>query len=214
MYTLYWAPGTAAMVPHAALIETGAPYTLAAVDLAGREHDGAAFRKLNPNGRVPVLIDGGRALFETAAIGLYLAAKHPGAGLMPAPGSPAHGRALQWLVYQTNTVQEAFIQWFHPDWQMASEAGRAELKASAERRLSAQWDVIDAGLAEAPYLAGAAPGLPDIYLAMLTRWSRFLPRPAWHWPNLRRAVGQVFPRPAFQRMMKEQGIAWAEAWPG
>jgi glutathione S-transferase len=214
MYRLYFAPGTAAMAPHCALIETGAPYELIGVDLAKREHDGAAYRRLNPNGRVPVLADGETVLFEAAAICLYLAAKHPAAGLMPPPGTPDHGRALQWLVYLTNTVQEGFIQWFHPDWQMASESGRAELKASAERRLSAMWDVVDAGLSQAPYLAGPAPGLPDIYLAMLTRWSRFLPHPAWTRGHIRRAVGAVIARPAFRRMMAEQGIAWAENWPG
>ncbi len=50
MYTLYYSPGSASMAPHAVLEESGAPYTLARVDMAASKHKKAAYLKLNPHG--------------------------------------------------------------------------------------------------------------------------------------------------------------------
>jgi glutathione S-transferase len=69
------------------------------------------------------------------------------------------------------------------------------------------------GIGDGPFVAGPAYGVCDIYLAMITRWSRYLDRPAWRWPNLKRAVAATFPRPAFQRTLQKQGVFWAENWP-
>src|SRR5688572_14622587 len=90
MYRLYWAPGSAAMAPHAMLEEIGVPYELWPVDLeAPRPPD---YFKLNPNGKVPTLVaKDGQAIYESAAICLYLADRHPEAGLAPALDDPLRG---------------------------------------------------------------------------------------------------------------------------
>ncbi len=213
MYKLYWAPGTAAMAPQAVLEEVGAAYEPILLDTAAKRHHAPEYKKLNPNGRIPTLVDGDTVLFETAAICLYIADKHPGAGVAPPPGTPERGRFYQWLVYLTNTVQECALHWHHPDWFADNDAGRAELKAVSERRMAAMWDILDRALAATPYLAGERFSLADIYLTMLARWSRTMPKPAWHWPHIKRLADAVRQRPAFQRMMGKQGIAWPDNWP-
>jgi glutathione S-transferase len=213
MYQLYWAPGTAAMAPQTVLEEIGVPYELIRLDTAAKQHHSPEYRRLNPNAKIPTLIDGNLVLFETAAICLYLADKHQAAGLVPPAGTPERGRFYQWLVYLTNTVQEGFVQWYHPDWHADSEAGRTEVKAASERRLYAMWDILDRALAATPYLAGERYSIADLYLTMLVRWSRAMPRPAWEWPSIRRLADGVHRRPPFQRMMQKQGIAWPENWP-
>ena len=213
MYKLFWAPGTAAMAPQAILEEIGVPYEAVTLDVAAKEHEQAAYKRLNPNGRIPTLVDRDFVIYETAAICLYLCEKHPGANLAPPPGTPARGRFYQWLVFMTNTVQTAFIDWYHPDWSFPDAEGQAGLKRAAEARLERAFGVLDAGVGAGKHLAGDRFGVCDIYLTMLARWSRNLPKPMWQWPNLKRAVGETFPRPAFQRMMQKQGIAWAENWP-
>ena len=142
MYKLYWNPGSASMAPHAALEEIGAIYELAELDFDRNQHKGAEYLRLNPNGRVPTLIHDGKAMYESAAILLYLCERHPDAKLMPLPGSPERGLFLQWLVFCTNTVQEEMMHWWHADYYMDSEAGRAELKRIAERRLAGIWTQI------------------------------------------------------------------------
>ncbi|WP_298720190.1 glutathione S-transferase family protein [uncultured Ferrovibrio sp.] len=212
MYKLFWAPGTAAMAPQAVLEEIGAPYEAVQLDLEARQHEQAEYKTLNPNGRIPTLIDGDFVIFETAAICQYLCDRHPEANLVPL-GGHARGRFYQWLTYMTNTVQVAFTDWFHPDWTFSALDSQAALKAQAEVKLERCAAVLDAGIGESTYMIGTQYTVCDIYLAMLARWSRFQPKPMWHWPNIKRVVAATYTRPAFQRMLQKQGIAWAENWP-
>ena len=206
-YRLFWSPGSAAMAPHAALIEIGQPFelVLASIDAGGHKTDD--YRKLNPNARVPTLVDGDFVIYESAAILMYLAARHRAAKLMPLTGTEEYGRYLQWQIYLTNTVQEAFMHYFHPDY-FCSPASEADLKARAEVRVGTFWTIVDEALgARGPYIAGRQFSTADLYLHMLSRWSRHLAKPAWHYPNIRRAVELVRERPSVQAMMTAQGLS-------
>ncbi|MFL5316606.1 MAG: glutathione S-transferase N-terminal domain-containing protein [Microvirga sp.] len=88
MYALYYFPGNASLLPHMMLREIGAPFELRLVDRAQNAQKSAEYLRLNPNGRIPVLIDGDLVLYETAAVALHLCDRHPEAALAPAPGTP------------------------------------------------------------------------------------------------------------------------------
>lgn len=212
MYKLYWSPGSAAMAPQAVLEEIGVAYEPVRIDLAAKEHEQAAYKTLNPNGRIPTLVDGDFVIFETAAICQYLSDKH--GMLSPALGTQARGRHMQWLTYLTNTVQAFSLDWFHPDWTFATdEAKQAALKAEAERKLYRSFDVINDGIAPgSDHMVEGQFTICDIYLTMVARWSRYFARPMWHWDNINRVVVATHPRPGFQRMMQKQGISWPETW--
>lgn len=213
MYKLYWDAGTAAMAPQTMLEEIGAPYEPIRVDVDAREHRQAAYLAINPTGWIPTLVDGDFVIYETAAICQYLCDKHPDAKLAPPAGTRERGRFYQWLTYMTNTVQVAFVDWFHPDRTFADAALRDAFKPASEKKLTLSFKVLDDGIGANRWMAGEHYTVCDIYLAMLTRWSRFLAEPMWRWPNIRRVVAAARVRPAFQRMMQKQGIAWPEAWP-
>lgn len=206
MYKLFYSPGSAAMAPHALLEEIGAPFELVRVDTKSNEHKKPEYLKLNPNGRVPTLLDGDQAIYETAAIMLHLADKHPGSGMAPAVGTADRARYYQWLVYMTNTVQEAYIEYFHPDYYAKTESGQAEVKAASEARLQPMFAILDKALEKGPYLLGSTFSGADIFLMMMARWSRNMAKPAVTYPNIKRCVDQVLARPAVQRMMKTQGL--------
>jgi glutathione S-transferase len=209
MYTLFWSPGSAAIAPHAMLEEIGAPFELVRVDMQVGAHKRPDYLRLNPHGRVPTLVVDGAPVYETAAICMLLAERHPQIDLAPAPGTRARALYLQWLVYLTNTPQERFLHWFHPDYFVDDAAAQAALKQTAEARIAGMFDRIDAHLAaHGPYLAGEACSAADIFLAMLVRWSRGLAQPVWNRPAVRRCADLVVARPAFQRMLQAQGIAW------
>jgi len=213
MYKLYWAPGTAAMAPQTILEEAGAPYEPILLDVDARQHHRPEYKSINPTGFIPTLVDGDFVIFETAAICQYLCDKHPETKLMPPAGSQARGRAYQWLTYMTNTVQVGYIDWFHPERTFADAPSQAALKKQSEEKLKQSFAVLDGGIGGGKWMAGDQYGVCDIYLAMLTRWSRYLAEPMWLWPNIKRVVGSAYVRPAFQRMMAKQGIAWPERWP-
>ena len=105
MIELHYFPGNASMAPHILLEELGEQFRLRLVDRAVNAQKSPAYLKLNPNGLIPVLVDGDLVLYETAAICLHLVDTHAGAGLAPAAGTPERAHFYKWLVWMTNTVQ-------------------------------------------------------------------------------------------------------------
>ena len=209
MYQLYYYPGNANLAPHILLEEIGADYKLILVDRNRNEHKSPAYLKLNPAGRIPVLIDGDLVLYETAAICLHLADRHAGAGLAPALGSDARAEFYKWLIYLTNTVQAELLLYFYPERLADDAAAAAQIKAHAERRTGEMLDLIEAALAagSGPFLLGADYRAVDAYLLMLCRWTRGLRHPARARPHLARFLDTVMARPATQRAFAAEGIA-------
>ena len=94
MRQLHYFPGNASMAPHILLREIGEPFELVLVDREHDSHKSAAYLRLNPNGLIPVFVDGDLVLYESAAICLHLADSAPQAGLIPAPdGSGLYDQA-------------------------------------------------------------------------------------------------------------------------
>ncbi|MBI1245802.1 MAG: glutathione S-transferase [Alphaproteobacteria bacterium] len=205
---IYGGPGTAVMAPAAILEEIGIGYDWISMDMeAGAARD-PEYLKLNSKGRVPVLIDDGFLLTESAAICLHLAEKFPQAGLLPAPGTRERARAYEWMLFLSNTLQPTLMDWFHPDWVHADPAAHAAIQAQAGERLLRHFDHIDATLAGRgkPYCLGAAVSVADFYVHMLARWSRHQKRPAYAWPAIKRLTDAMKTRPSVIRMMARQGI--------
>jgi glutathione S-transferase len=179
------------------------------VDVAKGENQAPDYLKLNPNGRVPTLVDGERVLYESVAIILYLCELHPEAGLMPAVGENERHLFLQWLIYFTNTVQEELQHWWHAENYGDQKVSRDDMKIVAERRLDAIFSRLDSMLEKAgPYVLGSRFSAADIFLTMLCRWTRQMPKPALAYPSVRRLVDLVTARPAWQAMMQAEGIEW------
>ncbi|TSA15220.1 MAG: glutathione S-transferase family protein [Betaproteobacteria bacterium] len=209
MYQLYYYPGNANLAPHILLEEIGADYKLVLVDRNQNEHKSPAYLKLNPTGRIPVLVDGDLVLYETAAICLHLADRHAAAGLAPAIGSRERAEFYKWIVYLTNTLQAELIVYFYPERLADDAAAAAQVKAHAERRTGDMLDLIEATLAagSGPFLLGAAYRAVDPYLLMLCRWTRGMHHPARARPHLARFLETVMARPATQRAFAAEGIA-------
>ena len=197
------------MAPHAVLREIGCPFETIRVDISKGEQRDPAYLALNPNARVPTLVDGERVIYESAAILLYLCEEHPEAGLMPPVGDPQRGAFLQWLFWLTNTLQEDLQHWWHADNYLDTESARHELKSVSERRLERMFSQLDSRLGEAgPWMLGERFSAIDIFLVMLCRWTRAMARPATSYPNLNRLIGLVTARPAWAAMMLAEGIDW------
>jgi glutathione S-transferase len=130
---LYFSPGNANLAPHMILEEIGLPFELVVVDRAKNEQLSPEYLKLNPSGRIPVLVDDDLVLFETAAICLHLADTHPQANLVPALGTQQRAQLYKWLMYMTNTLQAELLTYFYPD-RLCDDANTAtQIKAKAEK---------------------------------------------------------------------------------
>ena len=187
------------------LEEIGAPYELIESTIDMDKPRSPEQLAINPNGWVPVLKWDDNAMYECAAITVFLCDRHPEAGLAPALDDPARGLYLQTLVYFTSSVQNAFQLDYYPD----RFADTAEDEPGAQRRgirrLRETWKVIDDQIGDNQWVLGARFSAVDIYLFMLITWlkpSRGQPS-VDEFPNVKRIANAVQLRKSVQTVYKE-----------
>ena len=179
-----------------ALEELGLPYTVHAIDLVGGEQRGAAFLRINPNGRIPAIVDRDAAdfaVFESGAILVYLAEKT--GRLLP---GDARGRsvALQWLMFQMGGIgpmmgqANVFFRYFPEKIQPAIDRYQNE-----SRRL---FEVLDRRLSESEWLAGEY-SIADIANWCWVRTHKWSGVGIEGLPQLQRWLAAMKARPACQR---------------
>lgn len=179
-----------------ALEEMGLPYSFRALNLLGLEQRQDWFLKINPNGRIPAIIDHDNddfIVFESGAILIYLA--ELSGQLLPA-GRKARSQALQWLMFQMGGIgpmQGQANVWFRymPEkFPLAIDRYQHET-----RRL---YEVLNQHLADHEYLAG------DYSIADIANWP-WVRIHSWAGvsldglPDLQRWVNAIRERPAVQR---------------
>ncbi|MBN3842817.1 glutathione S-transferase family protein [Burkholderia sp. Ac-20349] len=208
---LFYYPSNASMAPHFVLEEIGQPFELEFVDRTHDQHKSPDYLALNPNGLIPVLIDGDLVLYEAAAICLHLADTHPEQRLAPELGMPERAQCYKWLMWLTNTLQTALLAYFYPErWvDVGNAAGAAQVKAHAEAKIAALLDQLDRQLETSggPWLLGAHYTVLDPYALMLCRWTRGFAEPARQRPVLGGYLQRVLARPAIQRALQTEGLA-------
>jgi GSH-dependent disulfide-bond oxidoreductase len=177
-----------------ALEELGLPYDLKAVNVRKGEQKEEAFVTLNPNGKVPVLVDDGFVLTESAAILVHLAEKT--GKLLPSAGE-ARARVFEQLFFHASALSPAFgnagfFKRSSPEPQLIAEA---RFTTEAERTLG----ILDRRLAGQSFMAGGDFTIADIaHFGWL--WRRQFPGLTLdERPNLSRWYEAVAARPAVQR---------------
>ena len=176
-----------------ALEELGLPYEVHALSFDRQEQKAPEFLRINPNGRIPAIVDDGFAVFESGAILLYLAEKT--GQLLP---SDPKGRslAIQWLMFQMGGVgpmqgqANVFFRYFPEKLQGAIDRYQHET-----RRL---YEVLDRRLGEAEYLAGDY-GIADIATYPWVRIHDWAGVAIDGLEHLQRWVDAIAARPAVQR---------------
>jgi glutathione S-transferase/GST-like protein len=179
-----------------ALEELALPYTLHALDLGASEQKQPWFLEINPNGRIPAIVDraaGNFAVFESGAILIYLA--ELSGRLMPAD---AQGRSLvlQWLMFQMGGIGPMMGQAnvFHRYFPEKIPAAIDRYQGESKRLFR----VLDGRLRDHEFLAG------DYSIADIANWA-WVRTHSWSGvdldglPHLQRWLAQVGARPAVQR---------------
>ena len=207
MYELFYYPRNASLAPHFVLEEVGAQFDLRLVDRKTTGQKDPEYMKRNPMGRIPTLVDGDLVLFESAAICLHLADKHPDAGLVPALETDQRGHLYKWLMFLTNTIQPDIMALAYPGTYTTDDEGIAAVKEAANGRLDAAYAVVDEVLGQnGPYLLGEAVTVVDFYLLMTIHWGGMQKNRPIDLLNVRRCADLVNDRPSVQRAMAAEGI--------
>lgn len=180
-----------------ALEELGLPYTVRPISLGKLEQKEEWFLKINPNGRVPAIIDhgnGGFAVFESGAILIYLAEKT--GKLLPADPR-ARSRVIQWLMFQMGGVgpmmgqANVFFRYAPEKIQYAIDRYQREA-----RRL---FEVMERQLKDHPYIANDEYSIADIALWCWVAGYEWSGMSVDGLPGLKRWLDLVGSRPAVQR---------------
>jgi glutathione S-transferase len=177
--TLYFAPGASSMAPHIALHEIGVPFEAKPLSFRAGHLREADYLKLNPEGKVPVLVVDGRPLTEVAAILFFLARCFPNAALLPRDDIAAEAQAISWMSFIAATV--------HPARRQGLDHAKG-IYAIADRRLGTN-----------PWAIGAY-SIADIHLFRLYwRFFNSLKPAPGTFPNLDAHYARMMARPAVQK---------------
>ena len=152
---------------------------------------------LNPNRRVPTLVDDDTVVWESNVIVRYLAAKYGAGGLCP--DDPAErARADQWMDWFLTTLIADLTVVF---WQLIrtpeAERDMTAIEASVDR-LDTAWDIVEAHLAGRDYMAGAGLTMGDIPVGAAAYRYHALDIPRPERPRLHGWYSRLAERPAFQ----------------
>ncbi|MFP6656276.1 MAG: glutathione binding-like protein [Myxococcota bacterium] len=204
MIDLYTSPTPNGHKASVTLEELELPYTCHAIDLSSNAQKQEWFLKLNPNGRIPVIVDhdpdgSGQpendfAVFETGAIMIYLAEK---AGRLLPSDARGRSRTMQWLMFQMGGIgpmmgqANVFYRYFPERIQPVIDRYQHET-----RRL---FEVLERGLSENEWLGGNEFTIADIANWCWVRTYKWSGVSIDGLPNLRRWLDAIRERPGCQR---------------
>jgi len=179
------------------LEEAGLPYEPIPVDGRKGDQHKPEFLAVNPNAKVPAIVDGDVTVFDSNAILLYLAEKT--GKFLPPKGDKLRGELLSWLLFVASGVgpysgQLVHFRTYAPE---KNEYAINRYAFEAQRHFG----IVDARLAKHKYMVGDTYTIVDMDL---WGWARLIPmlsgEAAWaKYPNLKRLVDEISARPAAQR---------------
>ena len=152
---------------------------------------------INPNGRVPALVDGDVTLFESMAINLYLA-KNYGGDLYP-NDPKAEALTWQWAVWRIREIEPLQMQILVQKIFVAEEKRNEKLIASSEQQLARPLAVLDTVLDGLDWLVGDQFSIADLNLAGVMRLLGMIQFDYAQYTNVKRWADTCYVRPALAR---------------
>lgn len=154
------------------LEEVGAKYEYIEVDVMHGQGREPWFLELNPGGKVPVLVDDGTIITESAAICMHLADKHPESGLLPLAGTPERSQCHKLISYILTELDA-------PLWTIAKH----RFGLPRERRVpavieTAAWEfrialkILANAIEGKAFLVGPSLTVPDILAGHILLWAK------------------------------------------
>lgn len=182
-----------------ALEEMGLPYDLVPVDTRKGDQHKPEFLAINPNAKVPAIVDEGTAIFDSNAILLYLAEK---TGKFAGPKSgPKRGELLSWMMFVASGIgpysgQAVHFRNFAPE---PKEYAVTRYTFEATRH----WNILNDRLGKHRYVVGDEYTVVDM---ATWGWSRLVPfvlgpDALGTMPHLKRHLDEISARPAAQRAL-------------
>ncbi len=178
--------------------ELGLEYEQVEVSVKDGDHKKPDYLALNPNGRVPTLVDGDLTLWESMAINLYLADKYDG-GLKPKTPED-RARAVQWSFWGMTEIEPKLMTVLRNRVLKAEDERDAALGDEAEQELQAPLGVLNGALEGRDHLLDGEFSVTDLNLAAITSWAKVGRVKLEPFPNVARWLNASLARPAYQKI--------------
>lgn len=182
------------------LEELGLPYEPVPIDTRKGEQFSADYVKVNPNSKVPAIVDGDLCMFDSNAILLFLADREKRFVPLDA-ASPARGEMLSWLMFIASGIGPFSGQSVH--FRHAAPEPKEYALNRYDYEAHRHWKLIEDRLANSPYLLGKEYSIVDM---AFWAWARLLPYvlgtgdATWStYPNIKRLLDEINARPAAGR---------------
>jgi glutathione S-transferase len=160
------------------------------------------YKALHPIGAAPVIADGDLVLAESGAIVDYLMAKYGKGRLTLRPDDPDFAQFLYWFHFANGTLQAGMGRLMILNRLKLAEDN--PMLVATRGRVDRAFDLVDARVRDAEYLAGSAFTTADIMMGFsLTTMRYFQPYDLQRCPNVVKYLGRIAARPAYRRAMEK-----------
>ncbi len=186
-----------------ALAELEVPHEEVRLNLQALDQKKPEFLALNPNGKVPTLVVNGTPMFEALAIIQWLGDRYGvQKGLWPAADAPERMTAMAWSTwaYVTYGTQVVLLQRTAND-RLSAEYRNDAQAEFARKELQHLLSLLDARLAQHPFLLGDEYSLVDLTVAGVVAYGAYFGTPFDSVPHVRTWLDRCMARPAFQAGM-------------
>ena len=187
------------------LEETGEPYQLIEKSTRAEDLQSADYLRLNPNARIPTLIDGDVVLWESMAINLYLAEKYPGP--LHFAGPAALGRAAQWSFWAMLELEPLLLDLLMHRALLPDTARDPSYATRDELLLQRPLGVLETALGKAEYLGGGGFELADLNVASIIVWGKIARLDFGGKPGVKRWLDKCLARPAYRRLRERKAAS-------
>jgi glutathione S-transferase len=168
----------------------------------GADSKSGDYLAVNPNGRIPALVDGDLTLFESMAINLHLAKRYGGALYPATPADEA--RAWQWSVWAISEIEPLQMQIVIQTLFTPEEKRNPKVIPGATKALQRPLKVLDTALAERDWLTGDAFSVADLNVSSVMLLLRDMHFDMSMHPNVQRWTEACYARPALARALSKK----------
>ena len=200
MIKIYGSPSSSAGRVYWLMEELSLSYERMPLNMSEREHKSPDFTKLNPNGKVPCLVDGDLVLWESMAINEYLVRKYGSqTSLLPQTAEEA-GVAAQWSYWAILEMQKHAVEWLIQAQFMPTDRQDASIIERAKKSLVPLFGILNDTLANKKYLVGDRFTIADLNVASVVNVAIRLGFDTSTYTNVHTWIKACQDRPAWHRV--------------
>lgn len=201
MYKLYYMRGSCSLAIRALMIDLGLKFEAI-------NKDDVNFAEISPTGAVPIIEHDGLRISEGAAIALYLLENNENTQFPK--NTQEKAKFVEWLMLANATIHPAYSKLFHSAKVLEGDAQK-QFQTSVAQGLNKYWGIVDAQLAQTPFVTGDKPSIVDMMLAVYANWTQFFDVEVQFGSNTKRMFKAMAEYPAFKQALEAEDVPYKAA---